>query len=157
MRSFSLGGALSAILLAVTTAHTALGHGFNLSLSGNKIEADPENSPVIDPHLFAAAFSLPISGVYFTDHGAVDDTDSGDFNSDDTFQIDFVGPLWYSNGAAAIPEATGLTLDATNQNPPFDSTSFTGTSTAQTGFAISGQDAHEILWELSGGSVAPGV
>ena len=60
--------------------------------------------PVIDPQLFVAAFSLPISGVYFTDHGAVDDTDSGDFNADDTFQIDFLGPLWYSNGAAAVPQ-----------------------------------------------------
>ena len=58
----------------------------------------------------------------------MDDTDSGDFNSDDTFQIDFVGPLWYSNGAAAVQESTGLTLDATNQNPPFDSATITGTS-----------------------------
>ena len=157
MRFFSFGAALLAILLAVAMAQPHLGHGFNLSLSGNKIETDPENTPVIDPQLFVAAFSLPISGVYFTDHGAVDDTGSGDFNADDTFQIDFLGPLWYSNGTAAVQESTGLTLDATNQNPPFDSTSITGTSTAQSGFAISGQDAHEILWELSGGTVAPGV
>ncbi len=157
MKLFSFGAAPLAILLAVAMAHSCAGHGFNLSLSGNKIETDPENTPVIDPQLFVAAFSLPISGVYFTDHGAVDDTDSGDFNSDDTFQIDFLGPLWFSDGSAAVQESTGLTLDATNQYPPFDSVTITGTSSAQTGFAISGQDAHEILWELSGGTVAPGV
>ena len=131
------------------------GPWFPLDLSGNKIVADPENTPVMIPscssprfHFPFPAFTSPIMGPWTIPTRAI---------STPTIRSRSI-----SSAHCGIPAAqrrfrsTGLTLDATDQNPPFDSV-ITGTSSAQTGFAISGQDAHEILWELSGGTVAPGV
>ncbi len=143
----------SAMFLSLWLGQAAFGHGFVLSLSGNQIEAESE-VPTISPHLFVEVFDAFSSTVMFTDHGGVEA--HSDFNlPSDKLSLDFLGPLWYSNGGLAQRADDSLTLNATSFDSfmaAIGSIDISGLSMNPGSFPVVGNDAHSIGWKLESSS-----
>jgi hypothetical protein len=146
------------LIALLALSQTAFGHGFGLSLNGNKIEAHSE-VPTISPHLFVEVLNTFSSTTMFSDHGGVAvDTGSGINVPPDTLSVEFLGPLWYSNGGAAQRAPAGVTLNATSFGAVMGSpVNLTGSSNNPGSFPVVGDDDHSIGWILFGSSVPPGA
>ena len=146
---------MMAALLMLSAGRSVLGHGFELDLVNNKIEAHPEDEDNFSNHVFFAPLNQLNSHDFLTDHGGVEVESGINPGSDpdsDTLQIQFLSPLWYSNGGVVQRASSGVTLEAIS----FDSSDsqigspvdITGASAQPGSFPVSGEDAHSIGWEL---------
>lgn len=144
---------LTAIPIAVVDT-SAFGHGFTLSLSsGNLIEGSSGGSPA---NLFTHSLNN-VASAWFSDHGSVT-AKSGSayiapFDEADSFSIEFVGPLWYSNGNGAIPAPSGtLTAESFSADPSptlLGQLAITGASHDPAELPVSGASTHSIGWTLT--------
>ena len=146
------------LFLMLSISRPAFGHGFVLGLDRNRINATSEAT--ISPHLFVGALDPFSATIFFADHGGVE-AGSGFSIPPDTFGVEFLGRLWYSNGGTAVPDVSGSTLNATS----FDSfggalgnpVNLTGSSTDPGAFPVAGNDSHSIGWILSGNLIPEGA
>jgi len=149
----------SALLGTLLLSESASGHGFGLTLVGNTIQAESE-VPTISPHLFTEQFVAASGTVLHTDHGGVE-ADTGFNLPSDQLNVQFLGPLWYSDGIPALHAVAGFTLNATSYDTSVVPNTVLGTvnitrSTANPGsFPVVGDDDHSIGWILSGSSPIP--
>ncbi|HEY2882296.1 MAG TPA: hypothetical protein VGJ15_07675 [Pirellulales bacterium] len=151
------------ILLSSVLNRSLFGHGFELSLDGNKIVAESEVATP-SPRLFIESLDPFSSTVMFTDHGGVEAADGGGLQlPGDTLALQFVSPLWYSAGATAVHASAGVTLTAqsfdtsTTPNPLLGTVALTGSSANPGSFPVTGDDDHSIGWILSGNSIPAGA
>ncbi len=150
----------AAVIVTMLFGRLAEGHGFELDLVNNTIEAHPEDQDNFSDHVFFAPLNQANAHNFFTDHGGVE-AESGINPGSDTLQITFLGPLWYSNGGAAQRASSDLTLEATSYDDfggqlgnPVD---ITGTSNSPGTFPVAGDDAHSIDWELFNSASSPAI
>ena len=146
------------VLLAWSVTRLALGHGFELTLDGNQIDAASE-VPTISSHLFVETLTLGSPTQLFTDHGGVE-AGAGFSIPPDSLSVEFLGPLWYSTGGSAHHAADGLNLNATSfdsQQAILGSVNITGSSAKPGSFPIAGDDDHSIGWILSGATIPAGA
>jgi hypothetical protein len=68
--------------------------------------------------------------------------------------IEFRGPIWYSDGGAAVPSGYSLTASSLNSvATEIDSHVLTGTSPSDT-MLISGHSSHSVKWTLDNAAAA---
>jgi hypothetical protein len=149
-----------AVMVTALFDRLAAGHGFELDLVNNTIQAHPEDQDNFSDHVFFAPMNQANAHNFFADHGGVE-AESGINPSSDTLQITFLGPLWYSNGGAAQRASSDLTLEATSYddsgNQLGNPVDITGTSNSPGTFPVAGDDAHSIDWELLNSSGSPAI
>jgi hypothetical protein len=156
----SMSSVIASLLLAILLlCRSASGHGFGLNLVGNTIEAESE-VPTISPHLFTEQFVTASDTILHTDHGGVE-ADTGFNLPSDQLSVQFLGPLWYSDGTPALHAALGFTLNATSYdtsvvpNAVLGTVNITGSTANPGSFPVVGDDDHSIGWILSGSSSIP--
>jgi hypothetical protein len=151
--------ATSVLLATMLMCGSASGHGFGLSLVDNTIHAASE-VPTISPHLFTEQFDSSSATEVFSDHGGVE-ADSGFNLPSDRLSVEFLGPLWYSGGGAAVHAVAGFTLNATSYDTSvvpstvLGTVNITGSTPSPGSFPVAGNDDHSIGWILSGSSAIP--
>lgn len=146
MRCFVFASALAVI---AGTSGVVLGHGYNLSLVGSA----PNQQITTNSPTFAGSIVGASPFQYFeSDHGGFEGMNTGNgFPTGSALTVDFLGKLWYSNGGPAVPAPAGIKLVATG----LSNVEINGMSGLQTGFAIGGVDAHEVLWSLQSNDPIP--
>ncbi|HEY2760703.1 MAG TPA: hypothetical protein VGI75_08165 [Pirellulales bacterium] len=144
-----------AMTLVLAGTNLAFGHGFELDLDDNQITAVSEVQ-TISQHLFVETLDVASSSIMFSDHGGVEAADEGQLQvPGDSLGIQFLSPLWYSNGGAAVHATTSLTMNATSYdtstspNPVLGSVNITGAASNAGSFPVIGNDDHSIGWILS--------
>ena len=139
------------------------GHGFGLSLVGNALVAtSPEPPSDGNPLVFVTALE-EVSGNLEAGHGGAGG--GAAFIVDRHFSFDLAGPLWYSNGGAAVPasdvvlapDVIKMTLIGQQAGFP-GQMSVDGDDGFVGGYPITGRTSHEFIFRLtSTGALPDGV
>jgi hypothetical protein len=158
---------LAPLALVLCCASSAFGHGFTLRIQGNNFVLDtqgssrplrvgyvppppPENENSGDPLTFAHALNDVGAPPNDMSHGSVglvnDPADALDLG--DSYQIEFRGPIWFSDGGLAVPSSYSLSASSRNSVAlEIDTHVLTGTSPPDT-MMISGHSSHSVIWTL---------
>jgi hypothetical protein len=134
---------------------SALGHGFDIYLSGNKIGAESSNNNAL--HNGNLDFNYEELSGFRSVFG---------FNVlTDTFTVELFGPLWFSDGGPAVPAEAGIELIVDsysayisgNLQGLLGSATRSGSSAISDFLDIPGDDDDAMKFSLTGSSITPGV
>jgi hypothetical protein len=153
MRSWKISAAVFAAY-SIGYLTTASGHGFVMFLSGNKIiaESDDNNSlhngSLDGNNQELSGFKVLIG--------------SGLNIPNDTFSLELLGPLWFSDGGPGVLAGAGIELKVESYTNSTYTTLMgsairSALSSGGTNFSIPGNDDDSMVFSLSGMSIAPGV
>ncbi len=162
------------ILVLLVCAQAAFGHGFQLSLSDNKIVGTGDDflgGTTTNPSTYSSGWTSVTPGtLYNKGAGGVQPSATGGLSlaNGDTFSLEFFGPLMFSSGGAATPVAAGVSMAAnsyvsTTYTAPnlIDTLNLDGTFSVPDFLDVSGNTSHSIQWVLTESldqqSIPPGV
>ena len=159
-----------AAVCLIPICQTAMGHGFQLSLSGNQLTAQGDDflgGSTTNPYTYSSAWTTVTGGSdYLKTAGGVEPSATGGLSvaGGDTFSLEFVSPLMYSNGGTATPAGSGIAMAIRSYVSTtytlgnlIDSSSLNGTVIPSAFLNVSGNTSHSINWELTGSSIPGGV
>ena len=158
------------LIVPLGFCQSALGHGFQLSLSGNQLVGTGDDfleGKTTNPSTFSSAWTnVTASALYNKGSGGVSVSASGGLSlaNGDTLSLEFATPLMYSSGGAASPVAPGVGLafnsyvSSTYTLPNLIGASILSGSLVLPGrLDVSGTTSHSIQWVLSGSPIPAGV
>jgi hypothetical protein len=157
-------------LVLIVAGEAAFGHGFQLSLAGNKLVGTGDDfldGKTTSTNTYTSNWTALTSGsVYVKGAGGVQPSDTGGLSvaSGDKFSLEFLGPLLFSSGGSAVPAAVGVDLVpnsyvSTTYTTPnlIDSSTLNGSLTLPDLLDVSGNTSHSIQYVLSAANVPAGV
>jgi hypothetical protein len=158
------------LFVLIAAGEAAFGHGFQLSLTGNKLVGTGDDfldGKTTATNTYTSNWTALTAGsLYVKGAGGVQPSDSGGLSvaSGDKFSLEFLGPLMFSSGGSAVPAAAGVSLVAnsyvnTTYTAPnlIDSATLDGSLTLPDLLDVSGNTSHSIQYVLSAATVPAGV